>query len=218
MLILGLNMFHGDASAALVQDGEVVFAVAEERLNRTKHYAGFPSLAIKACLDFVGAKITDVDHVAVGQDSDANLAQKVQYALANPARILNFIRLRQRKQPMRNVATLIAQALDVDPAALAFQQHHVEHHIAHIASAYYCSPWEKAAGFSYDGSGDFVSTMMARCEGNHIEVLDRVFLPDSLGSFYTMICEFIGYPQYGDEGKVMGLAPYGKDRFCDSLA
>ncbi|MGA9965527.1 MAG: carbamoyltransferase C-terminal domain-containing protein [Terriglobales bacterium] len=217
MLILGLNTFHGDASAALVQDGEVVFAVAEERLNRTKHYAGFPCLAIKACLDFVGAKITDIDHVAVGQDSDANLAQKVQYALANPARILNFIRLRQRKQPMRNVATLIAQALDVDPAALAFQQHHVEHHIAHIASAYYCSPWEKAAGFSYDGSGDFVSTMMARCEGNHIEVLDRVFLPDSLGSFYTMICEFIGYPQYGDEGKVMGLAPYGKDRFCDSL-
>ena len=217
MLILGLNMFHGDASAALVQDGEVVFAVAEERLNRTKHYAGFPSLAIKACLDFVGAKITDVDHVAVGQDSDANLARKVQYALANPARILNFIRLRQRKQPMRNVATLIAQALDVDPETLAFQQHHVEHHIAHIASAYYCSPWEKAAGFSYDGSGDFVSTMMAHCEGNHIEVLDRVFLPDSLGSFYTMICEFIGYPQYGDEGKVMGLAPYGKDRFCDSL-
>jgi carbamoyltransferase len=217
MLILGLNMFHGDASAALVQDGEVVFAIAEERLNRIKHYAGFPSLAIKACLDFVGAKITHVDHVAVGQDSDANLAKKVQYALANPARILNFIRLRQRKQPMRNVAALIAQALDVDPAALAFQQHHVEHHIAHIASAYYCSPWEKAAGFSYDGSGDFVSTMMARCEDNHIEVLDRVFLPDSLGSFYTMICEFIGYPQYGDEGKVMGLAPYGKDRFCDSL-
>jgi carbamoyltransferase len=217
MLILGLNMFHGDASAALVQDGEVVFAIAEERLNRIKHYAGFPSLAIKACLDFVGAKITDVDHVALGQDSDANLAKKVQYALANPARILNFIRLRRRKQPMRNVATLIAQALDVDPEALRFQQHHVEHHIAHIASAYYCSPWERAAGFSYDGSGDFVSTMMARCEGNHIEVLNRVFLPDSLGNFYTMICEFIGYPQYGDEGKVMGLAPYGKDTFCDSL-
>jgi carbamoyltransferase len=217
MLILGLNMFHGDASAALVQDGEVVFAIAEERLNRIKHYAGFPSLAIKACLDFVGAKITDVDHVAVGQDSDANLAKKVQYALANPARILNFIRLRRRKQPMRNVATLIAQALEVDPEALRFQQHHVEHHIAHIASAYYCSPWERAAGFSYDGSGDFVSTMMARCEGNHIEVLNRVFLPDSLGNFYTMICEFIGYRQYGDEGKVMGLAPYGKDTFCDSL-
>jgi carbamoyltransferase len=217
MLILGLNMFHADASAAIVQDGEVVFAVAEERLNRIKHYAGFPSLAIKACLDFAGAKITDVDHVAVGQDSDANLAKKVQYALANPAKVLNFIRLRQRKQPMRDLASLIANALDVDPKALRFRQHYLEHHIAHIASAYYCSPWERAAGFSYDGSGDFVSTMMARCEGNQIEVLDRVFLPDSLGSFYTMICEFIGYPQYGDEGKVMGLAPYGADRLCDQL-
>jgi len=218
MLILGLNMFHADASAALVQDGEVLFAIAEERLNRIKHYAGFPSLAIKACLDFVGVKITDIDHVAIGQDSDANLAKKVQYAVANPSKILNFIRLRQRRQPMRDVRSLLAKAFDVDPKMLRFHEHHLEHHIAHIASAYYCSPWDKAAGFSYDGSGDFVSTMMARCEGNQIEVLDRVFLPDSLGSFYTMICEFIGYPQYGDEGKVMGLAPYGKDTLCDKLA
>jgi len=217
MLILGLNMFHADASAALVRDGEVVFAIAEERLNRIKHYAGFPSLAIKACLHFAGAKITDVAHVAIGQDSDANLARKVKYALANPAKILNFIRLRQRKQPMRDVHSLMAKALDVDPASLRFQEHHIEHRIAHIASAYYCSPWDKAAGFSYDGSGDFVSTMRARCEGNQIEVLDRVFLPDSLGSFYTMICEFIGYQQYGDEGKVMGLAPYGKDTLCERL-
>jgi carbamoyltransferase len=217
MLILGLNMFHADASAALVQDGEVVFAIAEERLNRIKHYAGFPSLAIKACLDFAGAQLTDIDHVAIGQDSDANLAQKVQYALSNPAKILNLIRLRQRKQPMRDVRSLLAKALDVDPSPLRFQQHHLEHHIAHIASSYYCSRWDKAAGLSYDGSGDFVSTMMARCQGNHIEVLDRVFLPDSLGSFYTMICEFIGFTQYGDEGKVMGLAPYGQDTLSERL-
>ena len=214
MLILGLNMFHADASAAILQDGEVIFAVAEERLNRIKHYAGFPALAIKACLDAAGAKITDVDHVAVGQDSDANLAKKVQYALANPSRILNFIRLRQRKEAMRDVRYLLAEALKVDSSELHFQEHHVEHHIAHIASAYFCSPWEKAAGFSYDGSGDFVSTMMARCEDNQIEVLDRIYLPHSLGSFYTMICEFIGYKKYGDEGKVMGLAPYGKPTYC----
>ena len=217
MLILGLNMFHADASAAIIQDGEVIFAIAEERLNRIKHYAGFPSLAIKACLDAAGAKMTDVDHVAVGQDSDANLSRKVQYALANPAKILNFIRLRQHKEAMRDVRSLIATSLDVDPAQLRFQEHHLEHHIAHIASAYYCSPWEKAAGFSYDGSGDFVSTMMARCEGNEIEVLDRVFLPHSLGSFYTMICEFIGYKKYGDEGKVMGLAPYGKETYREQI-
>ena len=217
MLILGLNIFHADASAAIVEDGIVRFAIAEERLNRHKHYGGFPSLAIKACLDAVGAKITEIQHVAVGQDSDAHLAKKVQYALANPAKILNFIKMRQRKESMRDVRALIANALDVDREMLKYQVHHLEHHIAHIASAYYCSPWEKAAGFSYDGSGDFVSTMMARCEGNEIQVLDRVFLPHSLGSFYTMICEFIGYNKYGDEGKVMGLAPYGKDTYVEQV-
>ena len=218
MLILGLNMFHADASAAIVVDGEVKFAVAEERLNRHKHFGGFPALAVKACLDAVGAKMSDVEHVAVGQDSDANLTKKVQYALANPSKILNFIRLRQRKEAIRDVRSLLANALEIDVGQLHFQEHHLEHHIAHIASAYYCSPWEKAAGFSYDGSGDFVSTMMARCEGNEIEVLDRVFLPHSLGSVYTMVCEFIGYSKYGDEGKVMGLAPYGKDTYCEQIS
>ena len=217
MLILGLNMFHADASAAIVEDGKIRFAVAEERLNRHKHYGGFPALAVKACLDAVGARITDVAHVAVGQDSEANLAKKVQYALKNPAKILNFIKMRQRKEAMRDVRSLLSDALDVDAAKMEFQEHHLEHHIAHIASSYYCSPWENAAGFSYDGSGDFVSTMMARCEGNDIQVLDRVYLPHSLGSFYTMICEFIGYKKYGDEGKVMGLAPYGKDRYVDEI-
>ena len=217
MLILGLNMFHADASAAMIQDGKIVFAIAEERLNRHKHYGGFPALSIQACLEAAGAKISDIDHIAVGQDTDANLAKKVQYALANPAKILNFIRLRTRKHEMRDVRSLIGTALDVDASKLRFQEHHLEHHIAHIASAYYCSPWDKAAGFSYDGSGDFVSTMMARCQGNQIEVLDRVYLPHSLGSFYTMICEFIGYSKYGDEGKVMGLAPYGKPTYLDQV-
>src|SRR5947207_1694933 len=217
MLILGLNMFHADASAAIVQDGEVLFAIAEERLNRVKHYAGFPGLAIQACLDAAGAKISDIDHVAVGQDTDANLQKKVRYALANPAKLLNFIRLRRRKDEMRDVRALIARSLDYDPERLHFKEHRLEHHIAHIASAYYCSPWEQAAGFSYDGSGDFVSTMMARCEGADVNVLDRVFLPHSLGSFYTMICEFIGYNKYGDEGKVMGLAPYGKDTYVEQV-
>src|SRR5580658_4889944 len=218
MLILGLNMFHADASAAIVRDGEIVFAISEERLNRHKHFGGFPALAVQACLDAVGAKIRDIDHVAVGQDSDANLAKKVQYALARPAKILNFIRLRQRKESMRDVRSLLSRALNADSSQLRFQEYHVEHHIAHIASAYYCSPWEQAAGFSYDGSGDFVSTMMARCEGNDIDVLERVYLPHSLGSLYTMICEFIGYSKYGDEGKVMGLAPYGKATYRDEIA
>src|SRR6266536_6062473 len=127
MLILGLNMFHADASAAIIKDGEVLFAISEERLNRVKHYAGFPALAIQACLHAAGAKIADIDHVAVGQDTDANLQKKVQYALANPAKLLNFIRLRRRKSEMRDVRALIADALDCDPAELRFKEHRLEH-------------------------------------------------------------------------------------------
>ena len=218
MLILGLNMFHADASAAILQDGEVVFAIAEERLNRVKHFAGFPALAIEACLQAVAAPISDIDHVAVGQDSDANLSHKIRYTAANPTKIANLIRLRQRKQRAQDVRSLVSKAFSIDPKRIRFQEHHLKHHIAHIASAYFCSPWETAAGFSYDGSGDFVSTMMARCEGNEIEILKRVFLPHSLGTFYTMICDFIGYSKYGDEGKVMGLAPYGKDTYCEQVS
>lgn len=213
MLVLGLNMFHGDASAALIQDGEVVFAIAEERLNRVKHYGGIPALSIKACLDWIGADISDIDHVAVGRDKDANLAKKVQYALANPAKLLNFIQIRKRREAMNDLKSLLARALDIEPERMRFREHNVEHHIAHIASAYYCSGWDQSAGFSYDGSGDFVSAMYARCEGGEIDVLERVFLPHSLGSFYTMMCGFMGYRKFGDEGKVMGLAAYGEETY-----
>ncbi|HJQ68478.1 MAG TPA: carbamoyltransferase C-terminal domain-containing protein [Blastocatellia bacterium] len=217
MLVLGLNMYHGDASAALIKDGEVVFAIAEERLNRVKHYAGIPALSIKACLDWVGADISDIDHVAVGRDKDANLAKKVQYALTNPAKLLNFIQIRKRREAMNDLKSLLARALGVEAERMRFREHNVEHHIAHIASAYYCSGWERAAGFSYDGSGDFVSAMYARCEGNDIDVLERVFLPHSLGSFYTMMCGFMGYRKFGDEGKVMGLAAYGEEAYYDQV-
>jgi len=170
-------MFHADASAAIIRDGEVVFAIAEERLNRVKHYAGFPSLAIKACLDAVGAKITDVDHVAVGQDSEANLAKKVRLRAVEPREDSEFYPAAPAQGSLARSAFVAYQGSGSRSQTLRFQEHHLEHHIAHIASAYYCSPWDKAAGFSYDGSGDFVSTMMARCEGSEIEVLARVFLP-----------------------------------------
>lgn len=217
MLILGLNMFHGDASAALIQDGEVVFAIAEERLNRVKHYGGVPALSIQACLDAVGADIADIDHLAIGRDKDANLAKKVQYALSNPAKLLNFIQIRKRREAMNDLKSLLGRAMHRDPARMRFQEHNVEHHIAHIASAFYCSGLEEAAGFSYDGSGDFVSAMFARCVGTEVEPLERVFVPHSLGSFYTMLCGFLGYRKYGDEGKVMGLAAYGDDSYYEQV-
>ncbi|MEA2453520.1 MAG: carbamoyltransferase [Actinomycetota bacterium] len=217
MLILGLNLFHSDSSATLLSDGRVVMAVAEERLNRVKHFAGVPALAIRACLDAAGAKLSDVDHVALGRDPDSHSLVRLRYGAKNPKKLLNLVRLRNRGQSLKDLRPTLAAALDEDPATLRFKQHNIEHHVAHIASAYFCSPWEKAAGFSNDGSGDFVSIMSANCEGNSIDVLRRTFIPHSLGGFYTTICDFIGYSKYGDEGKVMGLAALGDDSFHEAM-
>jgi carbamoyltransferase len=218
MLVLGLNMFHADASAAIVQDGKVLFAIAEERLNRVKHFGGLPTQAIRACLAAAGARLDEVDHVAVGHDPGANLSKKVQYAARNPSKLPNLLKMKQRRKSMGDLRTLLGNALDCDPARLRFRQHNVEHHLAHIASAFYCSPYDSCAGLSYDGSGDFVTVMQARCEGTQIHPLHRTYIPHSLGSFYTMICDFIGYRKYGDEGKVMGLAPYGTDACYEQVA
>src|SRR5688572_21823367 len=139
MLVLGLNLFHSDSSAAILRDGELRFAIAEERLNRVKHCGSFPRLAIQACLDAVGAQISDVDHVAIGRSTRANLAQKVQYALKEPTRLVNYIRMRGRTQATEDLRGLLASQLEVDRTSLRFQEHHIEHHLCHIASAFLCS-------------------------------------------------------------------------------
>ncbi len=213
--ILGINAFHAGAAAAVVVDGECVAALAEERLNRIKYYARFPSQAIRTCLDMAGLEFGDIDHVAFGRDPSANRTQKAKYALSHPSKLPNLLKVRSARSDLDDAKTLIARECDVDPGVLRFEQHDIEHHIAHTASAYFMSEWEHSAGITIDGSGDFVSCMMSECEGDQINVKKRIFLPHSLGTLYMMICEFIGYDRYGDEGKVMGLAPLGKDSYHD---
>src|SRR5262245_10507548 len=216
-VILGINAFHAGAAAALVVDGAPAAAIAEERLNRVKYYANFPKLAIRKCLEIAGLRFRDIDAVALGRDTKANLHKKVEYALKNPTKLLILIAIKLSRSKLDDLKTLIARECEVDPAELRFAEHPVEHHIAHIASAYFVSPWDRCAGFSIDGSGDFVTCMMAACEGPRIDAKKRVFVPHSLGSLYTMLCEFIGYRKYGDEGKVMGLAPYGKETYVETV-
>ncbi len=214
-VILGINTLHAGASAALLIDGKPVAAIAEERLTRIKYYAKFPKLAIRQCLAMAGITFKDIDYVALGRDSSANRLKKIEYALRNPTKLSNLYKMKTVRTSLDDLKGLIAEECEVDPAELRFKQYNVEHHLAHIASAYFISPWERAAGFSMDGSGDFVTCMLARCEGDEIEVLHRVYVPQSLGYVYSMVCEFIGYSKYGDEGKVMGLAPYGEDTYAD---
>jgi carbamoyltransferase len=216
-VILGINAYHAGAAAAVVVDGRVVAAIAEERLNRVKYYAGFPRRAVQRCLTMAGLTLSDVDHVAIGRDPRANLRKKTEYALRNPRKLFNLVKTRSARGALDDIRQTFVQELDVAPDRLRFKQHNIEHHLAHTASAYFISPWDKATGATIDGSGDFVSSMFSSCEGPNITVKHRVFVPHSLGSLYTMICEFIGYTKYGDEGKVMGLAPLGRDTYVGTL-
>ncbi len=214
-VILGLNTNHAGSAASIVIDGVPVVALAEERLNRVKYYAGFPRRAIAKCLDIAGLTFSDIDAVAVGRDSSANLHQKLQFALRHPTKLLNLSRMRSKRRAFDDMRSMIASECDVDPQTLSFHTYNVEHHLAHTASAYFMSEWDRCAGITIDGSGDFVSCLLSECVGHEIRPRHKVFVPHSLGTLYTAACQFIGYPKYGDEGKVMGLAPLGTDRYHD---
>jgi carbamoyltransferase len=218
--ILGLNAFHADSAACLVVDGKLVGAVAEERLGkREKHSSHFPEHAVRWLLEYAGLRLRDITHVALPRDIGVNRAAKIAYVARNPlkgsaAALEHFSRTRRTASMLDRLATIC----DEDPSRVSFATVNIEHHLAHIASAYYLSPFEAVtAGFSYDASGDFASAMAARCEGTRITVLDRVTLPHSLGFFYTAMCQFIGFDEFGEEYKVMGLAPYGEDEHADLM-
>lgn len=210
-IILGINTFHAGSSAAIIIDGQPVVALAEERLNRVKYYAGFPRLSIQRCLEIAGLSFSDLDAVAVGRDSSANLHKKLEFALKNPTKLLNLARIRSKGKTFDDLKSLISNECEIEKEKLRFQTYNVEHHLAHTASAYFASDWEHSAGITIDGSGDFVSCLLSECEGTEIKPLKKVFVPHSLGTLYTAVCQFIGYGKYGDEGKVMGLAPLGED-------
>jgi carbamoyltransferase len=213
--ILGLNAYHGDAAAALVIDGELVAAAEEERFNRVKHCAGFPALAARWCLEDAGLSAADLDHVAVSRDPRANLGRKLMRTIRHGASARYLKQRLQNAAQIRDVGSALSEALGVERIAAAV--HNVEHHQAHVASAFFVSPFEDAAILSVDGFGDFASTMLAEGHGSHFDVLERVIYPHSLGIFYTAVTQWLGFPHYGDEGKVMGLAPYGKPRYLAKM-
>ncbi len=216
--ILGINAFHADASAVLLKDGELVGAIAEERLNRVKHFAGFPALAIKKLLEMGGLAVTDIDHIAIGRDGRANIADKIAFSLQNLTRISKLARQRlENRANIKDIPQLVAENCGVSVDALKARVHNVEHHLCHAASTYLPSGFERAAILSIDGFGDFASVMTAIGEGSRFTVLDRILFPHSLGVFYSAMCQFIGYDKYGDEGKVMGLAPYGKPKYLQAM-
>ncbi|MDG1143872.1 MAG: carbamoyltransferase C-terminal domain-containing protein [Burkholderiales bacterium] len=211
MIILGLNAFHGDASACLVVDGVLVAAAEEERFRRVKHWAGLPTEAIRYCLEAGEINLSDIDRIAINRDPTSNAMRKGLFAFTKNKSLKAVADRLKNAAKIHNVRDEIAEHFGVSSDTIRAHIDNVEHHLAHLASAFFVSPFTDAAVVSVDGFGDFASTMWGLGRSNKIKVEGRTYFPHSLGLFYLAITQHLGFPNYGDEYKVMGLAPYGEN-------
>ncbi|MDC3095328.1 carbamoyltransferase, partial [Prochlorococcus sp. AH-716-M06] len=213
--ILGINAYHADAAAALIKDGKVIIAVEEERFTRIKHNAGFPLNAIKWCLEQTNLKISNVDDIAINTNPRSNLHRKLIYSLFGKPEIsliLSKIKNRRKKNSLKSVFE------EYFPnSKIKAKFHFIDHHLAHLASAFYPSKFPQSFVISVDGFGDFSSAAWGYGYENNLEIDGKILFPHSLGAFYTSITQFLGFHNYGDEYKVMGLAPYGKPRYMKEM-
>jgi carbamoyltransferase len=214
MVILGINAYHANASAAIIADGRLLAAVEEERLNRVKYAAGLPVRAIQYCLEQAGVKLSEVDHIAIPRNPWARLGTKLRFAMRMPKFALDRARVMKR---FAGIHEDLAAAFETPAEKIRAQFHRIEHHTAHLASTYFVSPFERSAVLSADGLGDFASSMWALGEGPRMKPLGEITFPHSLGMYYTALTQYIGFWKFGDEYKVMGLAAYGQPEFLDEF-
>ncbi|MER3494712.1 MAG: carbamoyltransferase [Mastigocladus sp. ERB_26_2] len=217
MNILGINAYHGDASACLIQNGQLIAVVEEERFTRIKHWAGFPAQSIRYCLQVGGISAADLDHVAVSFNPKANLNRKLLFTLQQRPSLSSLLDRFSKQSKSASLKEQLAEACYCQPEEIHAPIHTLEHHTTHLAITFFVSPFEKAAILSIDGMGDFVSTLSGAGEGNRLEYFSRTHYPHSIGYLYNAITLYLGFPAYGDEYKVMGLAPYGEPEYLEAF-
>jgi len=192
-----------------------VAAAEEERFRRIKHWAGFPSQAITYCLREAGIALSDVEHVAVNQDNRVNLFRKIAYVVTHRPNPNLIIQRWMNRGARQNLPSLLGT--EFPRQRFGGELHRVEHHLAHLSSAFHVSPFKNAVVMSVDGFGDFSSCAWGMGNGTDISVDGGVYFPHSLGIFYQALTQYLGFPHYGDEYKVMGLAPYGQPKFMEEM-
>jgi len=217
MIILGINAFHGDSSACIVRDGKIIIAIEEERLRRVKHWAGFPENAIKKCLEFSNLSFPDLDYISINRDPNANIKDKIIFTINNRPDFKNVLDRVKNRMAWGDISQELENVLGAKKSKIDRKIDRVEHHVAHLASAFYPSPFEQAVCLSIDGFGDFISTLWGYGNGLKIEKGDNVKFPHSLGILYTAITQFLGFWNYGDEYKVMGMAAWGSPKYKDKI-
>ncbi len=211
-IILGINANHADSSACIMINGKIIAAIEEERLNRVKHFSGYPIKSIQECLNIANLKSTEITDIAFNTKPSSNLIAKSLFTFQN----LSFKKNQSIKRIIRklNVKKILLKNFTLNKDV---KFHFIEHHLAHIASAFYPSGFKKSNGLSIDGSGDFVTCAIAECKNKRIKIRKRIFFPQSLGIFYHGMTQFLGFKNYGEEYKMMGLAPYGKPKYYKKI-
>lgn len=205
--ILGLNAFHPDSSACLIVDGKLISFIEEERIRRLKHWAGFPDKSIEYCLKSANLEIKDIDYFTINSDPKAFITKKILFSLFHTN--YNFISERLNSFLNKNKKRVLNDK--------KFETNKIDHHISHIASSVYYSNYDEAAFISIDGFGDFTSCCWGVFSHQKINIMGRIHFPHSLGIFYHGLTQFLGFKNYGDEYKVMGLSAYGKNEFEQKL-
>ena len=209
MYILEINAYHGDSAACLLKDGILVSAAEEERFRRVKHWAGFPNRSIEFCLKDSNISLDQVDHIAINQDPYANLGKKFSYLLGNKIDFNMLVSRIKNKSKRLNLNQQLVANKELGTFYGKF--HKIEHHMAHLSSAFHVSQFDEAVALSVDGFGDFYQYSIRLRFRHRYKYRTKGFLSSySLGIFYQALTQWLGFPKYGDEYKVMGLAPYGK--------
>jgi carbamoyltransferase len=209
--ILGLSFSHGDSSAALIIDGCLVAAAEEERFTRVKHYALFPTKAVEYCLAHAKISPQQIQVVAIAKRPWNALKEKIGLMLHHPE-ILSHKQQQEKHVQKESLSALLKQA-----GLTSARMVRVEHHLAHMFSARFLAEDDNLAFLSFDGMGDFVSTAVGRIADHRLQIMARVHFPHSLGYFYTALTQYLGFPHFGDEFKVMGLSSYGQPRYLSAL-
>ena len=217
MYVLGISAYHGDCSAVLIRNGVILAAVEEERFTRIKHWAGFPEKAIRYCLKEGNVTLKQIDKIAVGRNPRANLKERFGFVLRNRQSLKKLAVRFKNRRSIGGIAERLAACFDVPVQTIKRRIVNVDHHLAHMASAFMVSPFDKASILTVDGFGDFVSSMQGYGQGNRMDVLGKILYPHSIGLFYTLITQFLGFTKYGDEFKVMGLAALGEPNLIEKL-
>ncbi|MFH1857777.1 MAG: carbamoyltransferase [Candidatus Omnitrophota bacterium] len=215
MKILGISCFYHDAACAIVVDGKLVAAAEEERFSRKKHDNGFPERAIRFCLEDAGLLPEEIDYVVFYEKPFLKFDRILKSCLETYPRSYTFFREAMIHWLFDKlwIKSLIEEKVGVPPEKILFTQHH----LSHAASAFLCSPFEKAAILTVDGVGEWNTATIGKGEGNRISLLYEMNFPHSVGLLYSVFTAFLGFEVNEGEYKVMGMAPYGKPVYEDKI-